>query len=368
MLNFTCTRDEFLKGIQAVNRVVASRGPLPILSNVLLSAAGDKLQITATDLEVGIEAKVSAQIESPGSVTLAARQLSEIINKLPNSEIAIKLGDDGARATVQCQRSRFVLPVLPAEEFPKLPTANLETAPVSLLASQLLKGIRQTSFAAAKDDKSVISGIYLHLFDGQLEIVATDGYRLAWSRWAMDTVGELKAIVPAKAMGELARLLPASGQEPVRVGLTSNTVGFLFEEKYLTSRLIDGQFPQYGQIVPKNFTNQVLVDRGSLLAAVERVSIMASEREAKVLKMRVYKDEIQLSANAADLGESDEQLPAEYQGEAMQISFNANYLADALKVLDGETVQIQLNGPLAPALLSAVDDPHYSYLLMPIRS
>lgn len=367
-MEFTCARDEFSKGIQAVQRAVANRGPMPILSNILIETGDDHLTFTATDLEVGIEAKVPASVQASGSVALAARQLAEIINKLPNSDVALKVGDDGGRATVQCARSRFVLPGQPADEFPKLPQVAPTATLVPLAGDQLARGIRQTQFAAAKDDKSVISGLYLQLSNGQLEVVATDGYRLAWRKWAAAAAGELKVIVPARAMAELGRLLGGGESEAVKVALAQNQVLFTVGDRYLTSRLIDGQFPNYGQIIPTDFTYEILLDRQVLQGAVERVSIMASEREAKVVNLNFKPGELHLQANAADLGEGDEHLPIEFDGDEVRIAFNAIYLLDALKALEGETAKLCLNGPLQPALISSTDDPTYACLLMPIRS
>jgi DNA polymerase-3 subunit beta len=367
-MEFTCARDEFSKGISAVQRAVANRGPMPILSNILIETGDGHLTFTATDLEVGIEAKVPASVQASGAVALAARQLAEIINKLPNHDVALKVGDDGGRATVQCARSRFVLPGQPAEEFPKLPQLAPSANLVPLAGDQLAKGIRQTQFAAAKDDKSVISGLYLQLANGQLEVVATDGYRLAWRKWATESTGELKVIVPARAMAELARLLGGSEGETVKVAVAQNQVLFTVGDRYLTSRLIDGSFPDYVKIIPTAFNHEILLDRGLLQAAVERVSIMASEREAKVVNLSFKTGELHLQANAADLGEGDEHLPIEYEGEDIRIAFNSTYLLDALKALEGETAKLSLKGPLQPALISSTDDPTYSCLLMPIRS
>jgi len=367
-MEFTCAREELSKGIQAVQRVVANRGPLPILSNVLIATDGDRLRITATDLEVGIEATVPATVKASGAVTIAARQLAEIINKLPNSDVALSVGDSGSRATVQCERSRFVLPGLPSDEFPKLPQLAPNATSLKLASAELLKGIRQTGFAAAKDDKSVISGIFLQVKDGHLEVVATDGYRLAWRRWAVEAEGNLAVIVPARAMSELARLLGSSEDESLVVANAQNQILFTLGDRFMTSRLIDGTFPNYGQIIPASFSCQVLVDRALLQSAVERVSIMASEREAKVVKLTFTDGDLHLQANAIDLGEGDEHLPIEYVGETMTIAFNATYLLDALKALEGETATIKLNGSLLPALVQSVDDETYSCLLMPIRS
>ncbi|MBU6428555.1 MAG: DNA polymerase III subunit beta, partial [Cyanobacteria bacterium REEB65] len=287
---------------------------------------------------------------------------------------------NGAQATVLCERSRFVLPSLPADEFPKLPAAEDRGGTVTLPAVELARGIRQTAFAASKDDKSVISGLLLRLSDSTLEVVATDGYRLAWWRWEGAGSGNLEVIVPARAMNELARLLGSSGSsidgapEAAKVGSASVTVGkagnqilFSFGDRFLTSRTIDGAFPNFRQIVPASFQYEVQIDRSTLLASVERAGIMASEREGKAVRMAFSDGDLRLWARASELGEVDEHLPVDFAGEAIEIAFNARYLEDALKAIEGETVTFKLNGPMQAALITGAD-PVYASLLMPIRS
>ena len=380
-MKFTCSREDFSRGIAAVQRVVSSRGPLPILSNLLLATEGSDLKITATDLDVGIEAKIPARVRVEGAVTLAARQLAEIVNKLPNSEIELSVGDDGAQATVLCERSRFVLPSLPADEFPKLPVSGDEGATITLPDQELARGIRQTAFAASRDDKSVISGLLLRLADSRLEVVATDGYRLAWWRWEGAGAGNLEVIVPARAMNELARLLGSTSNRgdaedsgagkamagSVTVGKAGNQILFSVGDRFLVSRIIDGAFPNFGQIIPSAFKHEVRCDRLTLLAAVERAGIMASEREGKAIRLGFSSGDLRLWARASELGEVDEHLPVEFEGELLEIAFNSRYLEEALKAIDTDTVIFKLNGPMQATLISS-DDPLYASLLMPIRS
>lgn len=361
-MEFVCTKEDLFGGVQSVQRAVAHHGPMPILSNLLLEAKPEGLSISATDLEVGIKATLPAQVQVEGSITLAAKQLSEIVGKLPNDEVRLTV--EGTRAALTCLKSRFVLPGTEASDFPDLPRIDSEIAPVSLDSNRLLKGIKQTTFAAAKDDKSVISGISFSIQDGELEIAATDGYRLAIKKYPVEG-SNLKSIIPARAMNEVARMLSSS--ESVSLSMAQNQILFDFGDRYLTSRLIDGQYPNYHQIVPQSFANEALVDRASLLSSVERVSIMASEREAKVIRLQFAPGQLTLKANAADLGESDEQIDIDYGGEELTISFNSNYLADALRNMEGETLSIGMNTAISQTLLQASDDPSFRYILMPIR-
>jgi DNA polymerase-3 subunit beta len=377
-MKFTCSKDDLSKGIAAVQRVVTTRGPIPILSNLLLTTDGSGLRISATDLNVGIEATVPADVSAPGSITLAARQLSDIVAKLPNADVELALGDDGIQALVLCQRSRFVLPSLPADEFPKLPRIGEDGPVVRLPGAELAKGVRQTVFAAGmRDDMSVISGLLLRLESGLLEVVATDGYRLAWWRWQGAGEGRLEVIVPARAMGELARLLAATDGTPevtVRYasseedgGKGANQILFQFGDKFLASRIINGAFPNFKQIIPESFKYEIRLDRDAFLSSVERASIMASDRDGKAVRLSFSEGELHLWARTSELGEVDEHLPCDYAGEAVDITFNARYLDDALKALDGDTVTLRLNGSVQAALISGSDD-LYQSLLMPIRS
>lgn len=381
-MKFTCSKDDFSKGIAAVQRVVTTRGPIPILSNLLITTGKDGLKISATDLNVGIEATVPAQVRAPGAITLAARQLAEIVSKLPNADIELSVGDDGVQATVLCLRSKFVLPSLPAEEFPRLPVIGENGPLVTLPASELARGIRQTAFAAAtRDDMSVISGLLLRLDGGTFEVVATDGYRLAWWRWAGAGAGQLEVIVPARAMTELVRLLASGepeGESDVTVsyaaaidrdgdlGAGANQILFAFADRFLASRIISGAFPNFRQIIPDTFKHEVRIDRGALHSAVERASIMASERDGRAIKLSFSEGELHLSARTSELGEVDEHLPIEFSGDPVEITFNARYLDEAVKALEGDTALIRLNGSVQSALLQGAD-PLYQSLLMPIR-
>lgn len=362
-MELVCTKENLYSGVQTVQRAVASHGPMPILSNLLLVANGDALEITATDLELGIKATIPAQVNISGSITLAAKQLSEIIGKLPNSDI--KIAAEDTKAELQCLKSRFSLPGMNAVDYPELPKVDTEVSTANLDATRLLKGIKQTTFAAAKDDKSVISGVSFQVKEGVLEIAATDGYRLATKNYPVENAPEMTAIIPARALNELARML--GSQETVSLSMARNQILFDFGDRYLTSRLIDGQFPPYRNIIPQSFSLEALIDRSSFLSSVERVSIMASEREAKVIRLQFNPGQITMYANAADLGESQEQVDVDYEGEEITIAFNSHYLLDAIRAMEGETLKLQMNSSTSQTLLSSLDDPSYGYILMPIR-
>jgi DNA polymerase-3 subunit beta len=366
-MQVVCSKENFAKGIQAVQRAVSARGPLPILTHIKLEALGSQLRLTATDLEVGIEATIPASISEEGSIALTAKTFAEIVSKFPNADIEMSTNGNPQEVTLRCQRSKFTLRGLPAAEFPELPKPAVGD-PVSLKADELLKGIRQTLFACGGEDKAVISGLFVSLKEGNLELVATDGYRLAWRQAKVSNeASELAVVVPKRAMDELARQLGALGEGEVQVSVSNNQIGFLLGDRYMTSRLVDGQFPPYRQIIPTTFASEAVVDRASLLAAVERVSIMAFEREADIVKLEFAGGDLTLSAGNSELGDSNEVLNVEYGGEPLTISFNAAFLVDALKNMEADSVRVSMNTPLSPVLLRPLEDERHICLVMPLN-
>ena len=379
-MHVVVSKEALAKGIQAVARAVSSRGPLPILTHVTLVADPDAVReggedgargalvLTATDLEIGLEARVPAEVREAGALALAAKTLGEIVAKLPNADVELVQAAGLPEVSIRCQRSKFTLRGLSAAEFPELPAPGPDALSVSLDAAELAKGIKQTLYAAAGEDKAVISGLLTELAGGNLELAATDGFRLAWRRATVDGVaGELSVVVPKRAMDELARQLVASGAPRVDIRTAHNQVAFTLGDRYMTTRLVDGTYPNYRQIIPTGFEREAVLDRQSLLAAVERVSIMAFDREAHTIKLEFADHDLTLSAGSSELGDAGEAIAIEYSGEPIAISFNANFLADALKNVDAETVRIGMNGPLTPALVRPLGSDDQICLLMPIN-
>lgn len=366
-MHVVCSKENLARGIQAVQRAVSSRGPLPILTHIKLVADGGGVKLTATDLEVGLEAQVNASVSEDGGVALTAKTLAEIVSKLPNADIELSTNGNPQEVTLKCLRSKFTLRGMPAAEFPELPQPGGD-APVALGAAELLRGIRQTAFSAAGEDKAIISGLFLQLKDGMMELVATDGYRLSWWKTPVaNPDATLSVVVPKRAMEELARQLGGQDGGEVSVFVSNNQVSFTLADRYMTSRLIDGQYPPFRQIIPTSFANEAVLDRASLLGAVERVSIMAADREAHIVKLEFEGNELRLSAGHSELGDSNEVLAVEYTGEPLAISFNADYITDALKNMTVDTVRVSLNSPLAPVLVRPVDDDSHTCLLMPVN-
>ncbi|MEB3198591.1 MAG: DNA polymerase III subunit beta [Candidatus Sericytochromatia bacterium] len=375
------SREQLARGIQAVTRAVSIRGPLPILSHIKLVADPDApvtdphggtskgaLILTATDLEIGLEARVMADVRVPGAIALAAKTLGDIVTKLPAAEVEIKKPDGSNEITLRCQRAKFTLRGLSAQEFPELPMPSEDATPVALETAELSRSIRQTLYAAAGEDKAVISGILTELAEGKLELAATDGFRLAWRQaTSQGADAKMSLVVPRRTMDELSRQLTASGAGQVQIRSAQNQVVFQMPDRYMTSRLVDGTYPNYRQIIPQAFEREAKLDRASFLAAVERVSIMALDREAHTIKLEFKSGELLLMAQSSEVGDSDEVLPIEFSGEPITISFNATFVIDALKNVDAETVRFSMNAPLLPALLRPEHSDDQICLLMPVN-
>lgn len=370
-MQIMCSKDNLAKGAQTVGRAVAARGVLPVLSNILLETEEDRVYLTATDLEMGIRTSFPATVTQRGTVTVPARTLTEIIGRLPDADVEISSINEGAETTLICQKARFTLRGLPAGEFPQLPVSDAKPT-VVFDSSLLLKAIRLTSFATATDDaKSTLSGVFLHLDHKRLEMAATDGYRLACYHCDLpkNTKTTLQLIIPTRSLAELARLLgtPTDG-EKVSLTLANNQSVWQVGDRVLTSRLIDGQYPNYQQIIPGSFERQTRLKRQDFLAAVERVSIMASDRTNNIVRLHLTDKELLAQAGTPDLGNASEGLEVAYEGEPFQIAFNAKYLLDAIRHQETEDLQFDLGTPLSPALLHAADQDDYICLLMPVRA
>ena len=379
-MHVVSSKENLLKGIQSVLRAVSSRGPLPILTHIKLEAdasaqrpLGDPsgkgvLRLSATDLDVGLEAVIPAEVLESGAVAVSGRTFSEIVAKMPQAAVDLSVQESSAELTLRCQRSRFHLRGMHAREFPTLPRFD-DASVLTLDAQTLLAGIRRTAFAIAGDDKGVISGLFVNLVDGSLELVATDGFRLAQLRTAVDTPSQdVSMVFPKRAIDELVRQLGHAGSLPVGLRLNGQQVAFSFPDRYMTMRLIDGTYPNYRQIIPSTFTREAILDRASLAAAVERVGVMASERESHCVKMEFNASgELNMVAGNQEVGDSQELLNCEYQGEPLTIHFNAAYLGEALKHTQAESVRLSMNTTLSPALIRSLEDDGHLVLLMPIN-
>ncbi len=369
-------REELLTGLQRVQGVVEKRNTMPILSNILLEAKHDGAEIVATDLEIGMRGLYKATVLAAGGVTISARKLYEIIKELPSGEIELTSGDNNW-TTIQSGKSQFKVVGLPSGDYPALPSIEREGL-TPLAGAGLLELIRKTLFAAGDNDaRYILNGLLVSLTTTEkkttlLRLVGTDGHRLAVAEREVGTPNakqpaqDIKAIIPKKAAQEMRRLLEEGGDEEPLIGFTKNLMIFRKSGLLLTSRLMEGNYPNYQQVVPKESGKRIAVNRGLLESALRRVSVLSKDK-ANAVKVSFAPGGMTLFSSNPDYGEATEELAARYEGEGLNTGFNARYLLDALSVMDGESVSLQMDTALSPCLIQEAESPGFKCVVMPIK-
>jgi DNA polymerase-3 subunit beta len=360
-------RDELLRGLSRIQAIVERRGTLPILANVLIEATDGRVSLAATDLEVGVVGWHEAEVETPGSVTLGAKKLYEIVRELEEPEVSLTT-EDGARVALQCGPARFSLLAISPEEYPTIPNGEGVTF-VEIESSLLAELIDRTLYATSTDETRYnLNGVYMEGENDRVRFVSTDGHRLAVvekSPSAPVSFLDEGIIVPRKGVSEVRKLCDETdGRAEIGLG-----EGFLIVRKtdlLLTSRLIDGEFPNYRQILPKSHRVRIVCERERLLHVVRRISLLAHER-SRGIRFALADGEIELSASNPDLGEAREALPVDYKGERIETGFNARYVIEALGTMVSKEVVLELTDELAPAQLRPADDPDQVAVIMPMR-
>ena len=368
-------RDELLAGLQRVQGVVEKRNTMPILSNILLEAKQDGVEIVATDLEIGMRGLYKATVLKTGGVTISARKLFEIIKELPSGEIELTAGDNNW-TTIQAGKSQFKIVGLPSAEYPALPAIEREGL-TPLSGDGFLELIRKTFFAAGDNDaRYILNGLLVTLVvtdkKTALRLVGTDGHRLAVAEQEVGKAGskggpqEIKAIIPKKAAQEMRRLLEEGGDGEPLIGFTKNLMIFRKSGLLLTSRLMEGNYPNYQQVIPKESGMKISVNRVELESALRRVSVLSKDKTSAV-KVSFASGKITLFSSSPDYGEATEELPARYEGEPRNTGFNARYLLDVFNVMDGESISLQMETPLSPCLIQESESPGFKCVVMPIK-
>jgi len=367
----TVERSHLLRSLSHVHRVVERRNTIPILSNVLLHADGAQLTLKATDLDLEVTETVAAEVGLAGGTTVAAHILHDIVRKLPDgAEVSLDSGE-GAQLALKSGRSRFTLQVLPEVDFPDLTTGEFPTRFV-LPAAALKKLIDRTQFAISTEEtRYYLNGIYLHAVTvagkPMLRAVATDGHRLAQSQMEAPEGSESMTgvIVPRKAVGEIQKLVEAPDAE-VTVELSDTKIRVTIGNVVLTSKLIDGTFPDYARVIPQANDKVLRVDRSEFAGSVDRVSTISSER-GRAVKLALSEGKMVLSVNNPDSGSAEEELGAEYGAEALEIGFNARYLLDVTGQLESGTAEFRFADPGSPTLILDDGASDALYVLMPMR-
>jgi DNA polymerase-3 subunit beta len=367
-MNLTISKDQIIAGLQAVQNVVTSRTTLPILSNVLMRASEGKVEFTATDLDVTVACSVEAKIVKPGATTVPVKKLFGIVRELNGGEIEIET-DEKNVTSIRSGSSYFKIHGLAAEEFPPLPKFK-DDKKVLLQQDAVRAMLKKTSFAVSTDEsRYVLNGIFMSLKDGKMTLVATDGRRLALVDEEVEisekSAGEF--IVPAKAINELNRLLQDKGEIEIKFGENQSSFALKDDKGFsvlLITKLIEGNYPNYRQVIPGEARERIPINREELLQALRRAEIMTSEK-ANSVKLSFGKNQLSITANSPEVGEARETLAVNYKGKEMAIAFNPRYLIDPLAALSEDEVFIELIDELSPGVLK-INGP-FLYVVMPMR-
>jgi DNA polymerase III subunit beta len=365
-MKVTCGRDELADKLQLAGRGVSTRTNVQILAGIMLRAAGGQLRLSATDMEISLRVALDAQVEDEGAVVVPGRLLVDIVRLLPAGEVTIAHRAEEGVAELTCGSASYKLHTYAAEDFPRLPEIDPETA-FTVEKEAFVETIARVSRSASRDEsRPVLTGILVRFDGDKLVMAATDSYRLSVKETTLEKGPgqELEAIVPARALSELSRIGQSGEPGTISVGVQENQIVFGVDDVWLTARRIDGQFPNYRQLIPETFEAEVPLPREELLEIVRRASLMAQRKSP--LRLRFEDGELTVSAQTQDVGEAHESLPISYSGDVLEIGFNAEFLRDGLESVSDDTARFKLISPLRPGLILGESD-DFLYLIMPIR-
>ncbi|HLQ61879.1 MAG TPA: DNA polymerase III subunit beta [Candidatus Acidoferrales bacterium] len=368
-MKLTCQPSILSQALQVVSRAISSRTTLPILNNILLETTSEGLALTATNLEIGIRKVVAAEVETEGGTTAPARLLTDFVSTLPDKDLELVLDKSTQTLNLRCANFDTHIKCIEAEEFPPGPRPD-EGDRLEIPIEELLSAIEQTQMAASTDEaRPVLTGVLLHLEAGQQTLAATDGHRLAVRKLQAAGANGLEArlIVPARALAELGRVFKGEpGPVEVIVSKARNQVFFRAGMSEVTSRLIDGTYPNYSQVIPSKSSTSIKLATNDLTQTVRAVSLFARD-SANVIRLRTQPGSLILTATTNEVGDSRAELDASVDGAEIQIAFNARYILDALSVLGVEQVELRFDGPLSPGLMRPPGSDQYLYVIMPVR-
>jgi DNA polymerase III subunit beta len=378
-MKITCKQQDLAKGLSVVGHAVSTRTTLPILSHILLATEGDQLRLSATNLDIGITCHIPAQVKDEGMTTVPAKLFTDLITNLPPASIELALAVETQSLKVSSQRSQATIRGMDPADFPAIPSAEGGEPPVSLDTATLREMINQTTFAAATDDaRPVFTGVLARVQSNTLTFASADSFRLALRRESLpgaSTSGDV--LIPARALNELARILPAEGSVQMLVTPNRNQVLFEAEGIKLVSSLIVGQFPNFESILPKNYATRAAINTADFRQAAKRVALFARD-SSNIVRLRIDAGEnggitpgtVTLAANADDLGDAMEPLVAAVDGAGLEVIFNVKYLTDVLAVIDTEEVALELNSPDKPGVVkpNGASSGEYLYIIMPMHN
>ncbi len=380
-MRLVCSQNQLASNLSLCSRAVASRPSHPVLANILL-AADEKTQtlsLTAFDLNLGILVSFPAQVEESGSFTLPARLLGDIVSRLPDEDVTLSIAEGEVVASVICGSGRYQVHGMSVQEFPELPQIDRDGKTTYLPVESLLLGLSASLFATSTDEtKRVLTGVHVTADADHLEFAATDGHRLSVVQTkfldedlpasSSKQAPSLEVTIPSRALRELERMLAHQTEGAIAVKFDQSQMIFVSANQTLTSRLLDGSYPNYRQLIPTQFERQITLERKLFISALERIAVLADQKNNIVkLSIDATNQEITISVEAPDVATGQESIPAQISGKDLDIAFNVKYLVDGLKALSSNEIQIQLNNATSPAILTPIGALKMTYLIMPVQ-
>ncbi|MFH0802856.1 MAG: DNA polymerase III subunit beta [bacterium] len=370
-----CVKKELEKGMLTVIRAVSLKTPLPILGHVKMTTEGeDKLILSATDLDIGIETSIKTTVFKPGSTTVPARIITEILTQLPDNDIVLEMDEEKQIMHLRCGKSKYDMHTLPAEDFPILPSPE-EKKVINISQRELKSIVKNVAIAAASEEetRTILTGVLMTVEQEKILMVSTDGRRLAKADKKIETGvrAPFNIIIPSRAVFEISRILQ-DVEEPVKIIIGENQIFFLIDDLMMTSRLLEGQFPDYNQIIPKSFTHIITVNREKFITSLKRAMIMAYEKDKdlpRLIKFKIEGGMMVITSNTPELGQAYEEIELEEgsQDVSLMIAFNGRYILEGLNNLVKDKINLCISTPISPGLIKEEGEEDFTYLVMPVR-
>ena len=370
-MKFVANKDELLNGIRIVERATVVKGLQPVLANVLIETESDnQIKLTATDFDLSITTMVSATVEDEGKFTLPAKKLGEIISRLNDDLMKVEL--NGATATITCKNSKFDIIGISANEFPAVEENIAENDCMEIETQPFTKAIRQVvSAAAGYETNNLLSGVVCQVNKNILEMAATDGNRLARVREVVkntstDEENPFEMLISSKVLAELSKISLLADSELIKICKEDKKIVISIDKTKIITRLMQGQFPKYNQLIPQSFPKEATVNKGDLISALERVAVMVNEKNS-IVKFEFADNTLKLSGDSPEAGNSEDEIDIKYMGEPLAIAFNYKFILEFLKIVESEDIKVQLNTPLSATVFAPCSDEDYIYLVMPVQ-
>lgn len=363
-MKFSINQDELSKSISIVQRSISSRTTLPILTGILLKAENNRLILSGTDLELGITTNIECNVETEGSIVITSRLFGEIIKKLPNTTVNLE-SETNNNLKITCNGSNFNILGQNPEEYPEIPSIKNDDS--FFIEKELLKNmIRQTIFATSLDEtRTILTGALLEIENNTASIVALDGYRLALKRVQINSNKNIKVVIPRKTLSELSKIIDEN-DDKIDVYITDNHIIFKIGRTTMTSRLLEGQFLNYEDIIREDYKTLLTMNTKDFSESLDRASLLAREGKNNLVKLKIFEKKVEITSKS-DFGDVLENVDSVVEGDEIEIAFNSKYLLDGIKVIDSSKIEIKLMGSVNPCIIKSKEDPNYTYLVLPVR-